>query len=146
MLEEVNTLVEKVNHPVIKVMIQFLYYSGLRISEATALTLSAVDLEENLVRVIAGKGNKDRNVPLNDKAAQLLKNYLLNIRPNGKLKSQYFFATQRTGSVSPQFVNREIKEALVKLGWTKKVTAHVLRHSYAKALVEKNVNMRSTSS
>lgn len=136
---EVIELSEAIEQPVIKVMMMFLYYTGLRISEAIALTLEAVDLEEQIVHVINGKGNKNRNVPINDNAVKLLKDYLLNIRPKGT--SRYFFSTKRTGSISPQYVNREIHLALLKLGWTKKISAHVLRHSYATALVEENVNI-----
>jgi len=137
--EEVDKLAREVTQPAVKVMVTFLYHTGLRLSEATSLKLDDVDLEDNLIRVVAGKGNKDRVVPINEKLAGALRRYLQNTRP--KVDSDKFFATEKTGAISNQYVGREIRAAVKRLGWDQGVSAHTLRHSYATALVQNNVNI-----
>lgn len=141
--DEVMELINAIDHKIIKAAVTFLYYTGLRISEMSNLKLSDVDIDEGIVRVVAGKGNKDRIVPINEKLKKILINYLESIRP--RVDSQNFFATKKTGMLSPQYVNRQIKEAVKNLGWKKRVSAHVLRHSYATALIKKDVNIVNVS-
>ncbi|MDC0765257.1 tyrosine-type recombinase/integrase [Brevibacillus sp. AG] len=136
---EVTELVEAIEHPLIRITVMTLYYTGLRISECLNLTISTVDLEKELILVVAGKGNKDRSVPISSKLLPILLDYIHNHRP--KLDTDYFFATQKTGMLSPVYVNRVLGETVKKLGWKKKVTAHILRHSFASQLVKKNVNL-----
>lgn len=137
--EEVEQLVAAIDHPLIQVVVQTLYLTGMRISECLHLTLDAVDLDQRMIHVVAGKGNKDRTIPISDRLLPILKNYTLTVR--SETRSQRFFATEKTGKLSPVYVNRELADAVEKLGWTKKVTAHILRHSFASQLVEKNVNL-----
>uniref|UniRef100_UPI0012FD104B tyrosine-type recombinase/integrase n=2 Tax=Bacillati TaxID=1783272 RepID=UPI0012FD104B len=56
-------------------------------------------------------------------------------------ESPLFFCTKKTGKLSPVYVNRIISQAVNELGWKKKVTAHILRHSFASRLVKKDVNL-----
>ncbi|WJQ81023.1 tyrosine-type recombinase/integrase [Brevibacillus brevis] len=137
--DEVTKLVGAIEHPLIRITVMTLYYTGLRISECLNLTLSTVDLEKGLILVLAGKGNKDRSVPISSKLLPILLDYIHNHRP--KVDTDYFFATQKTGMLSPVYVNRVLGETVKKLGWKKKVTAHILRHSFASQLVKKNVNL-----
>lgn len=136
---EVMQLIKAIEHPLIKLVIMTLYYTGLRISECLNLTLDTVDLEEKVIRVVAGKGNKDRTIPISDKLLPALVDYVQNQRP--KVASTYFFATGKTGMLSPVYVNRVLGETVSKLKWKKKVTAHILRHSFASQLVKKEVNL-----
>ena len=137
--KEVYELYNEIEHEVIKVVVIFLYYTGLRISEATNLNLEDIDIKQQIVKVVSGKGNKDRIVPINEDIVKILKSYIENTRP--KVKSSRLFATKKTGVVSPQYVNREIQTAVKKLGWDKPVSAHILRHSYATALIQNDVNI-----
>ena len=137
--KEVYELYNEIEHEVIKVVVIFLYYTGLRISEATNLNIEDIDIKQQIVKVVSGKGNKDRIVPINEDIVKILKSYIENTRP--KVKSSRLFATKKTGVVSPQYVNREIQTAVKKLGWDKPVSAHILRHSYATALIQNDVNI-----
>ena len=137
--KEVYELYNEIEHEVIKVVVIFLYYTGLRISEATNLNIEYIDIKQQIVKVVSGKGNKDRIVPINEDIVKILKSYIENTRP--KVKSSRLFATKKTGVVSPQYVNREIQTAVKKLGWDKPVSAHILRHSYATALIQNDVNI-----
>lgn len=137
--EEVEALLTAIDNPLINLTVRTLYMTGLRISECLSLTLSAVDMVNKEIHVIAGKGNKDRVVPISDKLYIYLKKYIDHDRPD--VSTDNFFATDRTGKLSPHYVNLKISEATRKLGWTKKVSCHILRHSFASRLVEQDVDI-----
>lgn len=137
--EEVEQLVRAIDHDLIRLVVQVLFLTGLRISECLNLTIDDVDLERKVIHVIAGKGNKDRLIPISNRLYPLLQDYVEHKRPiTGSL---LFFCTKKTGMLSPVYVNRGLAEAVKALGWKKKVTAHILRHSFASQLVKKDVNL-----
>lgn len=138
--EEFENLIEAITHPVIKTVVQTLFYTGGRISEILDLTLEEVDLENRVLHIIEGKGRKDRDIPINQKLYNILINYLENIR---KAESDNFFALEKTGSVSSSYVNRVINDAADKIGLDKQVSAHVLRHSFGTNLLEKGASVVS---
>lgn len=137
--EEVDKLINAIDHELISVVIRTLFYTGLRISECVNLTLEAVNFEKKIIFVIGGKGNKDRKIPMSAKLYELLKDYKENQRPN--IDSDYFFATEKTGRISAAHINRVLGDTVRKLGWKKKVSAHILRHSFASALVANGVHL-----
>ncbi|WP_232697958.1 tyrosine-type recombinase/integrase [Brevibacillus daliensis] len=137
--DEVEKLVHSITHELIRLVVIVLYMTGLRISECLNLTVNDVNLEDKLIQVIAGKGNKDRIIPISSRLLPLLEDYLMFKRPN--TSSPLFFCTKKTGMLSPVYVNKEISDAVKRLGWRKKVTAHILRHSFASQLVKNDVNL-----
>lgn len=137
--EEVENLINEIENNLIKIVVTSIYYTGMRISECTNLKLKDVDFENQIIHIIAGKGNKDRDIPISDKLNEVLIDYIKNKRP--KVSSENFFATKRTGKLSPQYTNRQINEATKRLGWDKHVSAHIIRHSFASRLVQKDVNL-----
>lgn len=136
---EVERLVHAIDHALIRLVVIVLYMTGLRISECLNLTVDDVNLEEKVIHVVAGKGNKDRLIPISLRLLPLLLEYLQEKRP--VTGSPLFFCTKKTGMLSPVYVNKVITEAVRKLGWKKKVTAHILRHSFASQLVKNDVNL-----
>ncbi|MGG0937276.1 tyrosine-type recombinase/integrase [Brevibacillus centrosporus] len=136
---EVQQLVGAIDHDLIQLVVLVLYLTGLRISECLSLTTDTVDLDQRVIYVVAGKGNKDRLIPISDKLLPLLQHYLEHERPD--TDSDLFFCTKKTGKLSDVYVNRVLADAVKKLGWKKKVTAHILRHSFASQLVKKDVNL-----
>lgn len=128
-----------IDHDLIQLVVLVLYLTGLRISECLSLTTDTVDLDQKVIHVVAGKGNKDRLIPISDKLLPLLQHYLEHERPD--TDSNLFFCTKKTGKLSDVYVNRVLADAVKKLGWKKKVTAHILRHSFASQLVKKDVNL-----
>lgn len=139
--EEVKILIQAIDNKLIKLIVQALFYTGMRISECINLKIIDIDMnpENRLIHVRNGKGGKDRNIPINNKLYDLLSDYLNNWRV--KTKSNYFFTTKRTGRVSPVYINQIIRETVVRLGWTKKVSAHILRHSMATSLIRNGVDL-----
>lgn len=138
--EEFEELVNAIDHPVIRTVIQTMFYTGGRISEMINLKLEDVDLKNKVFHIIEGKGKKDRDVPINEKLYSILTDYLTHIRES---ESGRFFAIPKTGKVSASFTNYCIHEAVNKLGWDKDISAHVLRHSFGTNLLEKGASVVS---
>jgi len=136
---EVETLANSIRHPLVKLIVRFLYFTGLRVRECVSLTLSDVDLENKSVNVRFGKGRKQRRIPLSDKIVPLLLDYKNNWRPY--TKNDAFFASKLTGKISPCTINSVLFKAAKDLGWEKPASCHILRHSFASRLVKKNVNI-----
>lgn len=132
-------LIEGLNNKLVYAVIITLYYTGLRISECLNLTVKDVDMTNNVIRVIAGKGNKDRTIPINEKLHLELTTYLENVRPI--TVSERFFASERSGKISREYINKMLKKATLDCGLAKNITCHTLRHSFATNLVAKNVNI-----
>lgn len=136
--EEVMELVGAIDHPLVSVVVTTLFYTGLRISECVNLQVQHVDFQNKVIHVIKGKGNKDRNVPMNKNLYAILENYSNTIMVKD---SKYFFATEKSKSITPAYVNRVINDTVKKLKWSKHVSAHILRHSFASNLIKNGVNL-----
>lgn len=139
---EFEQLAAAIEQPIIRTVVQAMFYTGGRISEIINLKLEDVDLENKILHIIEGKGGKDRDVPINDKLYRILKNYLENIR-DVEVELDRFFAIRTTGKVSASYINRCIHDAVEKLGWEKDISAHVLRHSFGSNLLEKGASVVS---
>ncbi|MDV6378219.1 tyrosine-type recombinase/integrase [Sporosarcina sp. GW1-11] len=135
---EIAQLVEVIEKPILRLAVLFMAKTGLRVNEVVMLKLSEVDLETNIVHVIEGKGGKYREVPIAESLRTELIEYLQQTR---EADSEYFFATKKTGRLSAQYINRELKMAAEALGWDKNITNHTLRRSFATILLNKNVNI-----
>lgn len=120
-----------------KLILTLLYSSGLRVSELVNLIVKDIDFEERTI-LIRGKGDKDR-VVLFDKNAKLLILEYLNLR---NTSSKYLFTNRRGNPLTTRYVQIMIKKYGEKAGITKKVTPHVLRHSYATHLLKNGVDIR----
>jgi site-specific recombinase XerD len=137
--EEVMTLIEHLDTPLIQLVTFFLYRTGLRISECLALTLDTVDLTDGIVYVMEGKGNKDRVVPLAPDLWEQLNHYVLSWRP--AVTSKQFFVTSRTGGLSVSRVNQALGNTARSLNWKKNVSSHILRHSFASRLLQQGASL-----
>ncbi|MFJ7745102.1 tyrosine-type recombinase/integrase [Peribacillus sp. NPDC097295] len=135
--EEVNHFVNAIQHDLVRLVAQTLYYTGMRISECLCLQVEDVNLEDNLIYIRHGKGNKDRFVPINSKLKELLVDY----NENWRVVSDNFFATRISGALSPTRVAKVFSDTRKSLGWKKQVTAHILRHSFASKLVKNDVHL-----
>lgn len=141
---EVDELLQAIDHELVKVAAITLAYTGLRVSELCNLSIHNVNLDRGVIKVIAGKGNKDRTVPVNTKLKKILLAYEKNLRP--ATTSERYFCTPRTGKLSPQYINRCLNETTEKLGWKKHVSAHILRHSFASTLVRNKASLPAVQS
>lgn len=126
-----------------KALLELMYATGLRISEAITLEFKNFDTEECIVRVI-GKGSKERIVPINDYALKALNDYLENYRPLLVKNSMnnYLFLNNHGNLLTRQGVFKMIKMECLKKEITKNISPHTLRHTFATHLLENGADLR----
>jgi integrase/recombinase XerD len=120
-----------------RAILEFLYATGVRVSELVGLRLSDLDLEEGLCTVF-GKGSKERMVPLGRPACVALSRYLSEVRPTLEkgAGAGRVFLNQRGRSLSRTSVWKIVKDASQLAGIEGEVSPHVLRHTFATHLLE----------
>lgn len=124
-------------------ILEAIYSCGLRVSEAVSLTLNRVDLDSGKVRVL-GKGEKERIVPIPQGSISLLKYWRDVVRPVFlKTKTPLFFINRFGRRVTPRYVELMLQRKDVELGFTKHITPHKLRHSYATHMLQGGADLRS---
>ena len=124
-------------------ILEAIYSCGLRVSEAVSLTLNRVDLDSGKVRVL-GKGDKERIVPIPHGSISLLKYWRDVVRPVFlKTKTPLFFINRFGRRVTPRYVELMLQRKDVELGFTKHITPHKLRHSYATHMLQGGADLRS---
>lgn len=121
-----------------KVILALLYSSGLRVSELVTLQTDNVDLHERTMR-IRGKGEKDRIVLFDDETKVLIEEYIEK-KPN---EDEYLFVNRSGNHLTPRYIQMMIKTHAEKAGIKKKVTPHILRHSFATHLLKNGVDIRA---
>jgi integrase/recombinase XerC len=124
-------------------LVELLYGSGLRISEALALDVDDVDPGRLFIKV-AGKGGKERMVPLTAISLERLKAYLqVRTAFAPPLKEKALFLGQRGKRLSRRQATRIIKSLCVAAGLPQSVSPHALRHSFASHLLASGADLRS---
>ena len=127
-----------------KAILELMYATGLRISEAISLKNDNLYMEDNFLRVV-GKGGKERVIPFGEKAREYVEKYLANARPL-LLKhnlTDFIFLNRNGGSLSRQGLWKVFKGYALTLGVYSTLTPHTLRHSFATHLLEKGADLRS---
>lgn len=132
-----------------KALLETMYATGMRVSETVKILLKKVDLKREYV-IASGKGSKERMIPLGRKAIQYLQHYINFVRPQllhaeqNKAAEQVeeLFVTDWGGPMTRQRVNELINEYAKSAGITKKVTPHMLRHSFATHLLNNGTDLR----
>ncbi len=125
-----------------KALIELFYASGLRLSELTNLKKENINFKERLLRVL-GKGNKERIVPFNRKAGEVLKEYIALSNAEFKKSSEYIFLNYRGKKISERGVEKIVKEVFKRISDSgKNVYPHLFRHSFATHLLQRGVDLR----
>ena len=125
-------------------ILEFLYGTGVRRSELIGIDHGDVYLSQKLIKVL-GKRNKERLIPLNDGLEELLEHYE-NIKikqgfPN--TKDAAYFVTDKGKRMYPSFVYRKVKTYLGQISSVKKISPHVLRHSFATHMLNHGADLNA---
>ncbi len=127
-----------------RAMLEILYATGMRVSELTHLPIHQVNLEGGYV-LLYGKGSKERIVPLGSEAMKWITLYLKTAR--GKLakgkESPMLFINRSGKGMSRQRFWKSLKDYARRAGLRKRITPHLLRHSFASHLLEGGADLRS---
>lgn len=136
--EEANRLINALTNLKHYTLLHLAYATGLRRAEILGLTLKDIDSSRHVIRVVAGKGNKSREVPLSDSLLNLLRKYYRHYHP-----TVYLFESFRSGiPYSAESIFNVVKHAAKEAGITKTVYPHILRHSFATHMLERGVNLK----
>lgn len=127
-----------------RALLELLYGTGARISEAVGLAVDDVDLADHSV-LLSGKGGKQRRVPLGSFATKALDAYLVQVRPALAALGRgtpVLFLNSRGGPLSRQSVWLVLRAAAERAGLAAGISPHTLRHSFATHLMEGGADVR----
>lgn len=135
--EEVMRMIESMKNLKHKCMIQMLYGTGMRVGELVHLRMRDIDFERNCIRVVQGKGAKDRQ-------ALLPKTVRETLERQAKIKQggDFLFTGYDGGRLTEATIQKVVAQAAVRAGIAKMVTPHTLRHSFATHLLENGTDIR----
>jgi site-specific recombinase XerD len=141
--EEVSHLINAAGTLFRRTLLMTLYGTGMRRSELARLKVSDIDSQRMVIRVVAGKGGKDRDLPLSPTLLETLREYWRWRKP--KL---YLFPTRTLGRrldqpISDKTVWIACSEVARQAGIKKRITPHTLRHSWATHLLEAGTDLRT---
>lgn len=136
--EEIKALFEQTENVKHLTLLMMGYSCGLRVSEVCQIKVWDIDVDRMVVRIVQGKGRKDRLTPLSHKMLEQLKVYNDQYRPR-----EWLFYNPNTFDVmSPRTLQKVFNKSLAKAGILKPLTFHSLRHSFATHLLESGVDIR----
>ncbi len=120
-----------------------IYSCGLRVSEVCSLTLNRVDLESAKLRVL-GKGEKERIVPIPRGSIPLMRQYRDTVRPLFlKKRTSLFFINRLGRKITSKHVEELLQQKCIECNFSKHITPHKLRHSYATHMLQGGADLRS---
>jgi integrase/recombinase XerD len=148
--EEINSLIEAIDETKPeglrnKAILETLYSCGLRVSELVDLKLSNLHFEQEFLR-IAGKGERERLVPISKRAIEDIKKYLVNSRKKLTIEKGFenvVFLNRRGKKLSRVMIFTIIKNLAEKIKLEKNISPHTFRHSFASALVQGGADLRT---
>jgi integrase/recombinase XerD len=136
---ELLCLFSALREPVYRVMALVMYAAGLRIEEAVTLEVEDIDSKRGVIRIRHAKGNKSRETMLSPVLLTALRAYWRQCRPP---RPSLFVAPRTGGPVRPATVRAALHSACVEARIERKVTPHVLRHSFATHLLDQGTSLR----
>lgn len=120
-----------------KCLLMVLYSAGLRIGELINLRKEDILFDKNILFIRGGKGKKDRTTLLAEKTSVLLKEYIMEYKPN-----YWLFEGVHRKQYSKTSINNVLKSMAQKAGIEQNISSHILRHSFATHLLEQGVDLR----
>ena len=148
--DEINSLIDAIDVTKAeglrnKAIIETLYSCGLRVSELVDLKVSNLHFEQEFVRV-AGKGERERLVPISKRAIEDIKKYLVSSRKKLIIEKGFeniVFLNRRGKKLSRVMIFTIIKNLADKIKLEKSISPHTFRHSFASSLVQGGADLRT---
>ncbi len=138
--QEVSKLFSCVRTLRSRTILQTMYAAGLRLMEAVGLKKSDIDSERMVIRVVQGKGKRDRYVTLSPTLLETLREYYRACHPQG----EWLFPNRKgNAAIDHSTVQRACTLASREAGLRKRVTTHTMRHSFATGLLESGTDLRT---
>ena len=109
-----------------KAMLTLMLNTGLRVSEVTSLKINSMDLKNRSLKVVNGKGHKDRNITIGQQTAELLKQWI-----KRRAEGEYLFNTREGKQLKVRYIQAMIKRYSERAGINKNIYPHTLRHTFA---------------
>lgn len=122
---EIYFLLNNEKNMLTQLLMEFLIFTGLRISEARNIMIQDIDFNNDQLKVIQGKGHKDRYVPLTSNLGQKLKLYLQ------ERKRGYLFTKKNNMPFTKRALQKRVSQSLNSCGFNKVLSTHSLRHTFA---------------
>tara|TARA_R110002072_G_scaffold302577_2_gene486401 strand:- start:5720 stop:6868 length:1149 start_codon:yes stop_codon:yes gene_type:complete len=136
-IEEVQSLINCTNNIKHKCIVSLFYSTGMRLQELLDLEFKNIDSKRMVINIINGKGGKDRVTMLSEAMLSDLRRYYKEVRPE-----KYLFEGAKGNKYSKTSISNLIHTAASKAKIRRKVTPHILRHSFATHLLESGVDLR----
>ncbi|MBU0628797.1 MAG: site-specific integrase [Nanoarchaeota archaeon] len=133
--EEVNKMFESVLNIRHRMVLMFLYYTGIRLSELVNLRWGDIDFDRDTIHIKLGKGSKDRIIFFHDCLKQFVQ--IFNLKKEGLV-----FISNFGKKYNKRTIQVIVKNAAQKAGIKKRITPHTLRHSFATHLLEAGADIR----
>jgi integrase/recombinase XerC len=126
-----------------RAILELFYSSGIRLSELVGLNVGDIDFSQGLMKV-RGKGRKERIVPVGDPAIGALREYIDSRREvPGTYRDGPVFVNKKGARISTRTVARILNKMVIMSGLNKKVSPHVLRHTFATHMMEAGADLRA---
>jgi integrase/recombinase XerD len=127
-----------------RALLELLYSTGLRRREALNLELTDIDRHRRVILVRNGKGNKDRFVPVGDRALAWIDKYLQDARPKftDDPTQGLLFLTNQGGPIHPNLLSCQVRRMMDRAGITKKGSCHLFRHTAASIMLDNGASIR----
>lgn len=144
---EINNIIKSINQNNFweirdVLLIELLYGSGLRISEALGLNLESINLFERTIRIV-GKGGKERIVPITSKFIEILEKYKKEYSNYYKNTTKPLFLDKKFKRLSSAMAYKIVKKRFSLYTESEKKSPHVLRHSFATHLLDNGADIRT---
>lgn len=132
--EEISRMIKVTENPKHRLLVMFLYYSGLRVSELINIKWQDIDFERELIHLKVTKGSRDRVIFFHKQLKDAL--------AYGRGYSGLVFISERGRQYNKRTIQLIVKDAARKAEINKRVTPHILRHSFATHLLEAGADIR----
>jgi len=135
--EEIKAMIASTRNLKHRCIIELLYSAGIRLNELLSLEITDIDSSRMVINIRAGKGRKDRQTLLGQTILRDLRDYYLLEKPK-----KWLFEGAQSQKYSASSVQKIVKRAAQRAGIRKRVTPHMLRHSFATHLLEAGTDIR----